>query len=436
MGCEAAVAFAKDKVMISRTTAMGALLIWVLAVSAASAQGTCEVSGTVVDQDGNPVPDVRVKFAPAGNLATPYDGTTSKKGRYAIAGMFNPSNEGMWVIEVTAAGHVPVGMEIESRNAQHVLMGQVRKVKLTPGAPLPQIMIRPLGSARVDFQLATPEQAAALSGAAAGQPGAAPAAAPQVDPWDMALSRVADGDLAGSIEFFGKAIEAKPDDAQRHESLAKVLYRLKRYDEAELSAQKAIELAPDASSARMVLYGVYVGKGDLASAEKVLNEARAAAPDDPDILHQVAYVASQSGNSAKAIEAHETLVRLDPADADSWLALANLYAEKGDMAKSEAAYQKVIELDPGGAPQVFFNLGALIMNKDDRSDADTQRAIGAFRKAIELKPDYREAHKQLAFALLGANDRAGAKSELERCVELAPDAPDSPQMKALIQSLR
>ena len=51
-------------------------------------------------------------------------------------------------------------------------------------------------------------------------------------------------------------------------------------------------------------------------------------------------------------------------------------------------------------------------------------------------PEYREAHKQLAFALLGTGDRAGAKSELEAYVALAPDAADSAQMKALIEGLQ
>ena len=41
-----------------------------------------------------------------------------------------------------------------------------------------------------------------------------------------------------------------------------------------------------------------------------------------------------------------------------------------------------------------------------------------------------------AFALLGTGDRAGAKTELEAYVALAPNAPDSQQMKALIQSLQ
>jgi len=427
--------------MISRTTTIGALLLSILAVSAVRAQGTSEASGTVVDGAGNPVPDVQVRFVPAGNPTTPYDGTSNKKGRYVVGGMFNPSNDGMWVVEVSAEGYAPVAMEVESRNAQRVLMGEVRKIALSPGAKLPQIMIRPLGSARVDFTMASAAEvaqaaAAAAADAAAVEGSATTPAAPQHDPWDEALTRVSEGDLTGSIEFFGKAIEDAPDDPQRYESLAKVYYRLKRYDEAEQSALKAVELAPGETGPRMVLYGVYVGRGDLARAESTLVEARAAAPDDPEILRQLAYVATETGNTGAAIEAYESLVRIDPDDAQSWLALADAYAHKGDMAKSEAAYQKVVELSPDEAPQVFFNLGALIMNKDDRGDADTERAIGAFRKAIELKPDYREAHKQLAFALLGTGDKDGAKAELEACLRLAPNAPDASQMKALIDSLR
>jgi cytochrome c-type biogenesis protein CcmH/NrfG len=150
----------------------------------------------------------------------------------------------------------------------------------------------------------------------------------------------------------------------------------------------------------------------------------------------MAYVANESGDTEGAIAAYEGLVEVDPGNTENWLTLAGLYADMGAMDKSAAAYRKVVELDPDGAPQVFYNLGALLMNKPDRSDDDSRRAIEAFREAVKLDPNYREAHKQLAFALLGTGDRAGAKSELEACVALAPNAADSAQLKGLIQSLQ
>ena len=420
--------------MTTRTLAIGGLLLALLAIAPAAAQDTCEVSGVVVDGQGNPVPEVKIKFTPVAGGGTPYEAKTNKKGRYFVSGMFNPSNEGLWAVELSAEGYAPVRMEVESRNAQRVLMGEIRPLTLKPGAKIPDIMVRPLGNARVDFTLATSDEVAAAAPAAAGAK--QPAAAPAPDSWETALGRVSAGDLEGSIEFFEKAIADRPEESERRESLAKVYYRLERYDEAEKRALEAIELAPQSTSSRMVLYTVYVGRGDLERAETVVREARELAPEDPNILRQVAYVAAESGDPAAAIEAYESLVRVDPADSQSWLALAALYARQGDMSKSEKAYEKVVELNPREAPQVFFNLGALIMNKEDRDADDTQRAIASFRKAIELKPDYREAHKQLAFALLGTGDQAGAKTELEACLRLAPDAPDASQVNALIDSLR
>jgi Flp pilus assembly protein TadD len=129
------------------------------------------------------------------------------------------------------------------------------------------------------------------------------------------------------------------------------------------------------------------------------------------------------------------VVEVAPDDTEAWMSLGDLYAASGDTAKSEQAYQRVIELEPANAHQIFFNLGALIINNPNRTDADSQKAIAAFRKAVELKPDYAQAHKQLAFALLGVGDRAGAKAALESYVELAPDAPDAAQMRAMINTL-
>ncbi len=84
---------------------------------------------------------------------------------------------------------------------------------------------------------------------------------------------------------------------------------------------------------------------------------------------------------------------------------------------------------------MFFNIGALIMNRSSRKDEQTRKAIDAFRKAIQVKADYAEAHKQLAFALLGAGDHSGAKMELLAYVQHAPNAPDAEHMKNLADGL-
>ena len=415
-----------------------ALLAASLCVGTASAtSGASEANGTVVDREGNPLVDVVVKFTPASQPTTTYDGKTNKKGRYFVPGLFNPQGD-QWIVDIEATGYLPVSMEVESRSVNRVLIGDVFTGQIPPGTAIPQVTIRPLGTARIDFTLAPRDEVMAprVSEGDAGKVEAGSPGVPQRDPWDAALALAAAGDLEGSIAPLERSIKDEPEDAQRHATLAKILYRLERFEPATLAATRAVELAPQDLDVRLVLFSVHVTAGKFEQAREVLEAAPAEQLQDPRLLRQLAFVLIEIGDRPAAIGTYEKVVAAQPDDAESWLALADLYAASGQSEKSSAAYEKVTELDPDGAHQVFFNLGALLMNKDERSEAETRKMINAFRKAIELKADYGAAHKQLGLALLGTGDRAGARSELEAYVRLDPHAPDAKQLEQLIKSLQ
>jgi Flp pilus assembly protein TadD len=408
----------------------------VLAQPAAS-----EASGKVVDQDGNPVAGAKIIFSPKGHDTT-FSETTNKKGRYFLPGLFHPGPDDEWSMTIEAEGLAPVEVTIESRNASRVLVGDIFTKAIQPGAGLPPLRIRPLGVAKIDFKMApadlveeqartAAEAAAAAAAAAAGEP-----VQPKADPWDEGLRLAGDGDLAGAIPLLTEAVEEEPEDAERRETLAKILYQEGRYPEAAAAATRAIELAPDGVEARMVLYSVHVAQGDFDEAQTTLEAAQAIAPGDIQILQQLAYLAGETGDQAEAITVHEQITQVDPDNTEAWMALGDLYAATGDTGKSEQAYQQVVALDPSNAHQIFFNLGALTMNKPNRSESETQQAISAFRKAVEIKPDYAQAYKQLAFALLGVGDRQGAGESLAQYVKLAPDAADAAQMQKLVETLQ
>jgi Flp pilus assembly protein TadD len=315
-----------------------------------------------------------------------------------------------------------------------VLLTDPFTTKLKPNSGPWTVRIRPLGSAKVNFTVVPPDQVA-LPVATAEAQAAAQQQAPKKDPWDEALRLAGAGDLEGSISLFEEAIEDEPESAERRGAMAKVLYQAGRYDEAEEQARAAVEMSPEDVDGRMVLYSIYMAQGDLDGAKQTLDEARAVAPGDLRILRQMAVVANEAGSDEDAVTAWEAVTEVDPEDSEAWMTLGDLYARLGDSQRSEQAYQHVVELDPSGAHQIFYNLGALIMNRDDRTDADTEKAIAAFQKAVELKPDYAQAYKQLGFALLGKGDRAGAKEALEQYVKYAPDAPDAAQMTAIVGTL-
>lgn len=421
---------------VRRRIFQSCLLLLLAGASPAWAQvSVCEASGTVVDADGNPIEGVVVTFKARANPATPYTGKTNKKGKYYISGLYTPKEADRWDVTVEKAGLVPTKMRVESRNVNKVLVGEVQTHDLRAGAKLPDIGIRPLGHAHVDLTLAAPGSAAAAAVApAAAAPSAAPAS-PQADPWDQATALTAQGDLAGALPMFERAIEAQPSAPERHEAYAKVLYQLQRYDEALAAARKASALDPKRLPPRMMAYSIYASQKDWDHARSELESAAQAAPDDVRVLQQLAYVAGQQGQNDEMIRQYQRITQIDPANAEAWVALGGLYAKAGDMQRSEQAYQEVVKINPTQAYEVLYNLGAIIMNRNDRTDSDTRRAIDAFRKSLEIKPDYAQAQQQLGLALLNVGDQAGAQSALESYLRLNPSAPDAGSIRAILQSL-
>ena len=427
-----------------------ASLVLLAACGAVAAQsGASEASGTVADKQGDPIVGATVKFVPQGNPTVEYTGTTNKKGKYYVSGLWTPKEGDLWDISIEAEGYLPVRVHVESRTVNQVLIGNIMDADIPSGATAPSIMIRPLGRAQVDWTMASAEDVAAAGHQVAGpspadagtaEPTDEPKEPPKKDPWEEAVTLANRGDLEGSVPLFEKAIEDVPDDpaaaAERYEAYAKVLYQLERYADAEAPAKKAVEFAPDRLDAHMVLYTVYAGQENWGRAAEVLERAGQVAPDDLRVLEQRAYVASKTGRPGEVVAAYEKMTQLQPDKADAWVALGGLYAEQGDMKKSEAAYRKVVELDPKSAYQTFYNLGVLITNRENRSATDTQRALDAFRKAVEIKPDYGAAHKQLGLLLLETGDRPAAATALEQYLRYQPNATDRAQMQALIAAMR
>jgi tetratricopeptide (TPR) repeat protein len=399
--------------------------------------------GKVLDREGQPIAGAVITFRPKSDPSKTYSATTNKKGVYSVSGLFTAVENDLWLVSVESEGHLPVAVRVESRSVSRVLLGAPMEVKLRGGKGVPEFPIAKMGSATVDFTLAAADAVLAEAQAATASPAEAEAvagagAAPGQgrDPWIEAVTLAGAGQLEESLPSFDEAIAEAPDDAERREAYAKILYKLERYDEALVQTQRALEIEPGRVTSHMVLYTIHVGRGDLERARATLEAARALAPRDVRVLEQLAWVAGQAGDKAAETAAWEAITTIDPAHPDAWLALGALYAEAKDSQRSEVAYQKVAELAPDEAYLAFYNRGALIMNRDGRSESDTRRAVEAFRRAVSIKPDYGVAYQQLGLALVELGDRPGAREALQTYLEISPDAPDAKLMRGLLASLQ
>ena len=410
------------------------LVCGLLAHGVVFAQAVSEARGIIKDDDGNPLAGVKLVFRNTASDQAVYETSTNKKGRFYIDNLLYYQNqEGRWLVTVEFPGYVATSIEFSSRT-QARLVDKFTK-NLGPGVKIPPLNIRPLGDAELNF-IMTPEARLATVVEVVEQDAAADApATPRQDPWDRALMLANAGDLEDSVDFFEKAIQDEPNDAGRQDTFAKVLYQLERFDEAEAQAKSAIKLDPANVSTHLVLYSIYVGREDFESAGLALQTAREQDPNDRDVLERIAFLATHNGNPAEAVAAYEAMTTADTGDVEAWAALGGLYADQGRMDQSEAAYRRVVELDPSNAYQTFFNIGVLAESKDVLTDTDNKRAVEAFRKAVEIKPDYAEAWRRLAFASIRTGDLAGTRHGLEQYLRLSPDAPDAAQVKAMLGGL-
>jgi tetratricopeptide (TPR) repeat protein len=409
---------------------------------------TAQVVGKVVDTAGAPIAGAQVEVRSPDQSALVYKGTTDKKGSFVVTGVLASEQKPDWNVTVTAEGHVPVKAKYVARTSDKVRYADDEK-NLSAKSPAISARIKAFSEVRVEFTMAPGEPEAAAAGAVpagdtagadilSGAP-AAPAAGAPAEPgaevYAAAIDNVRKGNPEASVDLFKQAIEAKPDDWQRRDLFAKVLLRLDRQGEATIQANKAVQLAPDKAGPLVTLTEIYVARGLNDKAAESIAKASELEPDNAKVLERRAALAAVQGNFDEAIALNEKVLEKSPNSTEVLVALADLYNRKKQPKKAEEMLNRVVALDPKNAYRTFYNLGVVILNREESSEADNRKAVEAFRKSIELKENYALAHRDLGFALLRLGNLPDARKELQRYVDLDPRARDVAEIKDTIQSL-
>jgi tetratricopeptide (TPR) repeat protein len=189
----------------------------------------------------------------------------------------------------------------------------------------------------------------------------------------------------------------------------------KNYDAAVDALQKGAALDPNQTVIWANLADAYVGEAGTKTG-----------PDQQAALD-------------KALEAYSKAIALKP-DNPAYhnnYALTLAKAKKFDEAQTEL--NKAAQLDPTNAGRYYYNLGAVFVNNGQPAAAET-----AFKKAIEVNPDYADAQFQYATALsaklsTGADGKVvapeGMKDALEKYLELQPTGQFADAAKGMLQMI-
>jgi len=138
----------------------------------------------------------------------------------------------------------------------------------------------------------------------------------------------------------------------------------------------------------------------------------------------------RAGLTDEAIASFEKLRELKPDLVEVHLALGESYFIKGEGEKALAVFAKALELQPENA-EIYYNIG-IIQYKGDKLD----EAIQNFTVAKEMDPKFAAAYYQLGLAFLRKGDNPGAIENFEKYLVLAPDSPQSAQVKTILETLK
>src|ERR1700690_1633002 len=228
-----------------------------------------------------------------------------------------------------------------------------------------------------------------------------------------------------AIEEYRLAIDADPTSEYLTASLAELYAKTGRIRDAVLEAQDILKKDSNNLEAHKLLGRIY-----LRSLEGV-----------------------QSGSASDsvlklAIEQYEEIIKIEPENVEDHLLLGRLYHENNDLRKAESEFKTAVKMQPD-SEEAVTNLAYLYNEEGDTVRAaevlssvpdasrsaklysvlgytyeqrkDYKKAVAAYRKAIELDRDNRDAIRGLAQTLLNDGQTDAALEQYKIIAESNPE---------------
>jgi Flp pilus assembly protein TadD len=188
----------------------------------------------------------------------------------------------------------------------------------------------------------------------------------------------AQGDRAGAVAAFQKAISLKPEYAEAYNGLGSALSDQGDQAGAVAAFRQALTLKPALAQPHYNLGNVLRGQGDLAGAAAAYRQALALKPSDAPAYNNLGLTLSALGDLAGAAAAYRQAITHNPALAQPHYNLGNALRGQGDLAGAATAYRQALTLKPDYA-EVHCNLGHVL-----REQGEFRQALAALRRGHDL----------------------------------------------------
>ena len=233
--------------------------------------------------------------------------------------------------------------------------------------------------------------------------------------WLLGGALLNTGDSVGAERAVRSAIGLEPGNPSSLALLGEILGAQGRLPEAEASLRRALALEPRHIPAMTNLAKALLAQHRASDACRLIDDFIRTVGQTPALLMLRAQALLSMADHARAIPAFQQAVAAAPADANARLGLAAAFADSGQHV---AAEQTVRTMLGGGADSAEsrFVLARALLGQQRIEEAESE-----FRNAIRLRPDYLEAHVNLAETLwMRTGDARTVVSEINASLRVVP----------------
>jgi tetratricopeptide (TPR) repeat protein len=184
--------------------------------------------------------------------------------------------------------------------------------------------------------------------------------------------------------------------------------------------ERAISVTEGNFVAHNVLAGQLLRVGRLEEARQHYSEALRLKPRWADAEIGLGDVLLEQGEIPAAIERYESALRLDRHSARALEKLGQAWLEDGKPTKAARHLRRALRLERWDAAPFHHGLPRLhgLLAQALAERGEWSESIEHYRKAIELRPGFAEAHANLGFGLMQVERPEAARRHLEQALSL------------------
>jgi tetratricopeptide (TPR) repeat protein len=209
----------------------------------------------------------------------------------------------------------------------------------------------------------------------------------------VALARFCEdrGWYEDALSEYRRMIDMVPEKIEYRIQLSRLLIQLEKFDEAISFWKEFIKSYPQNTQAHAQLASIYVIQNRLNEAIQQYIISYNIEPDNPRYLISVSDLYMKQGNSAKALEIWQTMIKQKPySSSEAYYRLGIYYESHADWVLALKHFQKAIAGDPR-------NIGYCLHLAQSYYSKDLYyEAIREWERVLKFYPENDSAHLQLA----------------------------------------